>query len=287
LAYENGALRTITDPFLRVTTYTYSAGDLDSIEDHTGRTTEFTIAGGKLTGVTTPAPDSKALVLDYDGGLLTGYTDLAGHRTTYTYEPVCEQIQSIQTPKGEITTFNYVDNTTLEVTDARTHVTTVIFDTAHRVQEVVNPLGERTTYSWVDGRLNTIVDAKSRRTTFVYETGMTNRTQPVKQIQFPDEGVFEYVYDTANNRLSAVVDQLDQRTTLHWDDDQRVAIEDALGHRTTFTYNLRGQVETVKNPLGYVTTAILSRCRTRPARSRPISMMRTNACSNCRTRQAW
>jgi YD repeat-containing protein len=186
LSYDmSAALSTISDPFGRTTTYTYSGGNLQQITDPGGRITTFTVSGSNLTQILSPT-----LCLTqhaYDGSnRLTGYTDPAGNTTSYTYDTQ-GRLATITSPKNETITYNYLpDSDTVGVTDARGNLTTVTFDSDGNVTSVTNPLNQTTNYSWSGNLLMGITDANEHATAFSYISGLGNRTSPVGVIEFAD-----------------------------------------------------------------------------------------------------
>jgi len=86
-------LASITDPFGRTTTYTFSSGKLASVTDHAGRTTSYSYTSGRLTTLTEPDPDGAGpgaapvtTYAYYANGLLETLTEPGGHVTEYEYD---------------------------------------------------------------------------------------------------------------------------------------------------------------------------------------------------------
>ena len=100
-------LESITDPFDRLTTFTYTDGRLTKITDHAGRETLFQIDGGCLRSVTLPESTVTSLVYDTRGRVLA-HVAPGGSRTSYSYDR-CGRVETVTTPQGEVTTFTVVD----------------------------------------------------------------------------------------------------------------------------------------------------------------------------------
>ncbi len=184
-----------------------------------------------------------------------GYTDPAGNLTSYTYDANA-RVTSLTSPKGETISFTYVDYETTAITDARGHVTTVIFNGSGDISDVFNPLGNLTQF-YFDGNMQSGYEhANGAGWNISYPLPLDNGLIPVKIIEFADGGEILFTYDTTNFRLSSVTDELGRTATLVWDagSGQRTAVIDPLGGYTTYSYNARGQITALIDPLGHTTT---------------------------------
>ncbi|KRT69834.1 MAG: YD repeat-containing protein [candidate division NC10 bacterium CSP1-5] len=199
-------------------------------------------------------PDNAVITLSYDsvGNLLqTEQIDpfTGQFRTTFTYEPVFNQVTSITDPKGNRTTIIYdtrgnpiaiTDAMTstsalayngrgllTSVTDARGSVTAFTYDARGNLLTTTDPLGNVTSLSY-DGAGNVMAstDALGRTTSFVYD-GMN------RLIQVTDAagGITRYSYDLNGNLVS---------------------VTDARGQQTTFAYDAINQLSQTTNPLGQI-----------------------------------
>ncbi len=183
LSYDQQALlESITDPYNRRTTFTYSDGYLTTITDHAGRETGFQIDGCCLKSVTFPESTVTSFVYDARGRVLC-HVAPGGSRTSYSYD-CCGRVETITTPLGEVTTFTQADGLHTRITDARGHITTLTFDEEDcHLASVTDPLGHVTTYSWHGNRVSGVVDANEHDTHLDFTT-LANRTQSVSAIVY-------------------------------------------------------------------------------------------------------
>lgn len=247
---DDGFVTDIEDPFGRHTTFTYVDNKLTTVTDHAGRQTLFEIEYGCLRTVT--LPESCVISFTYDNrARMLSYVAPGAHTTRFTYD-LCGRVETVTTPKGETATFHRVDEATTEVTDARGNLTTVTFDDHCYIAAVTNPLGHTTDYTWKGNRVSGITDANGHATELQYTT-LSNRTQAVSGITYPNGDAFLFRYD-ANDRVEAVVNPRGHVATLSWSGYDRTGILDPLGYRVTFTYNAAGQLLTEENEEGDVTS---------------------------------
>ena len=115
----------------------------------------------------------------------------------------------------------------------------------------IDGVGNLTTYSWDSlNNLTAIVDGLGNTTTFGYVTSATTNIRRLSSVTQPPGGIFTYSYDS-NDRVTSLTDQLGKSTTLIWNAaGYRIAAVDALGNRTSYTFNSVGQLASVQNPLG-------------------------------------
>ncbi|WP_425618761.1 RHS repeat-associated core domain-containing protein [Anatilimnocola sp. NA78] len=91
-----------TDPYGRLTTYSYFDGLLSSTKDFAGRVTAYLYTDRLLTSVISPDPDGV--------GVLTSPV------TTYEYDPTTSLMTSMTNPVGEVTSYDYYEDRTLSKT---------------------------------------------------------------------------------------------------------------------------------------------------------------------------
>jgi len=223
----------------RTTSYTYDAsGDL----------TKASVTDGTYTRNWTYTYNSTPLLISAADGL--------GNTTTYTYD-TSGNIKTIKNPLGQVTTFNSynADGWLLSMTDANNLTTTF-------------------TYNW-RGQVLT-KDVGTEETTYTYD-GMGNLTQ----ILLYDDSYLNYTYDW-NERLVNVQDAAGDTTSLSYDGMSNIIGANvynpsgalkltvtysfgtanrlltmngaALGETTTYTWDNQGNLLSVKDPLGHVTT---------------------------------
>lgn len=87
-AYETDhRLKTITNRFGKVTTFTYSGTNISKITASNGLETTFTLAGGLITEVTNPASETYEMTYG-SHNLLTEFKNINNVETTFTYDGV-------------------------------------------------------------------------------------------------------------------------------------------------------------------------------------------------------
>jgi YD repeat-containing protein len=84
-SYSSGLLNSIQDPYGNLTTLSYSSGKLSSIQDPAGRLTTFTFTGNNLTAV--QQADGSRVTYTYDSaGRMTQRQDPLSHTTSIVYD---------------------------------------------------------------------------------------------------------------------------------------------------------------------------------------------------------
>src|SRR5262249_30731398 len=92
------------------------------------------------------------------------------------------------------------------------------------------------------------------RTSLAYTT-LTNQNAGLASITPPLGGIFTYTY--SGNQVSAVTDQLGNKTSLGGDrSGKRIAAIDAQANRSSCAYSSTGLLTAVQNPLGQVVSLV-------------------------------
>src|SRR5262249_40401666 len=132
------------------------------------------------------------------------------------------------------------------VVDASSQVTTLLFNLDRNISSVIGPLGQSRDYRWQDHRLLGYRDGNGNRTTLLYTT-LPDRTSRLHVLIDALGG--RYTLGYAGGQLRLLIDQVSQRATLVWDDnDNRIGLIDPLGQRTSFLFNESGQNSAVIDP---------------------------------------
>ncbi len=243
-------------------TYTYdpTTGELNSVEDPEGNTTNYGYdALGRRTSVTTPNNATTTYAYDNDSNVtsitypaastgaqqgtvtmaydprnnLTSVTDQNGHTTTMTYDPQNSLLTKTDAD-GRTTTYTYdTEEKPLTVTDNAGNVTSYTYDKVERLVKVVRPDGtqqgsETDTSYYPNGQVNTVTD--------------------------PNGNVTAYGYDN-DGRLTTVTDALLHQTTYTYDvAGNKLTSTDPDGKTTTYTYDADGNVLTKTDPLSHTWT---------------------------------
>jgi RHS repeat-associated protein len=233
----------------------------------------------------------RAEAFQYDSqGNITQITDAAGNVTTFTYEPVFNQLTSIMRPGGRVTQYAYEAHGNLtRITDALGGLTTMTYDAHGLLLSETTPKGNQsttpseftTTFTYNDagqvqsrstalsstdslnydarGHLVSVTDANGHRTTYAYD--LLDR---LLQTTDAAGGHVAYVYDVMG-RLIASTDQLGHTTRYAYDPaGHLVQTTYADGAIATDTYDPAGNLITRTDELGRATTTI------HDSRNRPV-----------------
>ncbi|MEP6754480.1 MAG: hypothetical protein ABJA67_03180, partial [Chthonomonadales bacterium] len=247
----DGYLSSATDPRGLKTTYNYDfAGNLasmvasdggiwshtyetlnrlESSTDPLGRTTSYTYnENDKVLSVTDPT--GAVMNYHYSGGncMLAYSFDALNNRNTFTYGRYGKRLTA-QDANSKFTTYSY-DNMgyLVSVMDAMGNVTSTVYTSAGLKNADIDALGNATTYSYdTSARLVTVMDARGNISTTTYDA----------------------------KNVTATVDALGNATSYTYDAvGRRTAVKDPLGHITTTNYDVAGQVVSVMDALGNVTS---------------------------------
>jgi RHS repeat-associated protein len=281
--FVNGAIsRTdVTDPLGNVRRVTFNANaytltDTRAYGQGIAQTDSNVRETGSnfITSYTNTHGDVTATTYDSKGNVLT-VTQLPNTPdqavTTYTYEPVFNQVTSITDPLNHTTTLGYdnLGNCT-SVTDALNHKTTYTFNGAGQVTSVTDPLQNMTSFTYVGSDLSTsrdplnrviqqFVDTAGRVIAQTDPAGQTTRfaydaLNHLTQVTDPLGGVTAYAFDTAG-RLGSVTDTLTHATTYGYDTLDRLASRtDPLSKVETFSYDVSGNPSQSIDRKGQMTT---------------------------------
>lgn len=250
----------ITDPNGNITRTNYDGtGYLTSETDAFGTTSArtFTYALDSTTHRTNSVTDSfhgRRTDYGYDNfGNVTSVTRLAqapsqAVTTSYTYDPVFKQLQTITDPLQHITRFDYDSKGCLDiVTDPMTRQ--ILFDCngAGQVTSVTDPLTHTTQFAYSHGDLTTTTDPLSRLTSRFTDAGGR-----VVSVTDPLNYGTAYTYDNLN-QLTKVTDPKGKAISLFYDEDGNLTqLKDernASPSNTFFAYNDQNLVSSRTDPL--------------------------------------
>jgi RHS repeat-associated protein len=274
-------LVSVTDALGNSATYGYdSVGNRTRVTDGNGQPTRFYYDDLDRL-IYTYDPLGNSTEVSYDAlGNVRSRTDANGNTTTFTYDVLNRLVQQTD-PLGGETSYAYdaVGNQ-VSVTDANGNATTTTHDALNRAVSVTDPNSNTstTTYDAI-GNILAASDALGNTTTYAYDA--LNR-----QVAFTDPlgNTTEYAYDAVGNRISMTdaegvvtryeYDELGRlsaveenfqggvasdhetnvRTEYAYDPvGNRLAIEDANGHVTTFFYDDVNRLVSETDPIGNTT----------------------------------
>lgn len=254
-AYDSSLNRTsVTDPKGAVSTTTYNAG---------GNVLTAT-APSTLSYKQTWTYDTRNNVTSYtDGRLnkttytyntanqLTATTGPDGGKTAYTYNALNELATST-TPRGETTTYTYDSaGNRLSVTTPAGHKTTYVYNDANRVTQQTSPGGSVASYTYdASGNTTSSTDPDGKKTAYTYDTVGNELT-----VTDPAGNTTAYTYDAAGDPLT-VTDAAGNVTKQAYDTSSHLlTVTDAAGHKTSYTYDKAGRKLTAIAPRGNVAGA--------------------------------
>jgi RHS repeat-associated protein len=229
----------------------------------------------------------------YDShGNLSSTVDALGHETTHTYDASGNQLSqttTVTTADGVHTltqSWTYdANNHVTAMTDAAGNVSRMEYDVLGKQTAVIDFLGRRTEYIYDDqGKLiktkyadgtttSSVYDAKGQEiattdasgntTNFIYDAlGRLIKTiyPDLTPNDLTDNPTTKTEYDKAG-RVIARTDEKGNRTQFTYDADGRqTVIQDALGHKTSYTYNAVGkkltETDALNNTTQYIYDAI-------------------------------
>lgn len=220
----------------------------------------------------------RTVKLAYDAsGMLTQWTDVNGHTTTYTYDSN-RHILTTTAPdgkvvltntydtKGRVTTqddgvstnklfqFSYDETTTpgqiiTKVVDRTGGTKTYVHDAHYHLLSVTDQLGNKTTYAYdATGNRTSVTDSLGRVTSYTYDSSGNILT-----VTDPAGNITKFTYD-ANNNVLSTTNPAGKTATLTYDaNNNPLTSTDYSGNTTTRTFDSNSELLTVKTPIGNTT----------------------------------
>jgi RHS repeat-associated protein len=220
LSYNgNGTLHTVTDPANRQLSFNYTVTNTVSY----------------LTGVTDPANRTVSFGYDSSGNLQTA-TDIGGQRMGFTYETV----SGYHRP--------------LTMTDPNGGVLTNQYDTSNRVVTQTDPLNRATNFGYVSGSTR-MTDTLNNVTVYNFNNYILTQIIGNANASQDKQAVTSYYYNPGTISPAAVVDPLNNRTSMVWDvNGNLLSTTDPLSRTTSYAYNSTNDPTVITNSLGITTT---------------------------------
>ncbi|MCE7873765.1 hypothetical protein DYH09_25795, partial [bacterium CPR1] len=195
----------------RLTSYTYTNGNLTAIKDRLGNTT----------------------TLSYNAdGTLSSVTDPQSRVTSFSYEDAYKNLTRILDPGGGVTLMEHdLNGNVTRVIDPECHEQQMSYDEKNRILKVVDGLGNIQSFSYDDnGNLEEVVDAAGRVTTMLYSPA--NRLVEVRDplhgagaptlLEYDESGLLTSVTDPRGEETLLTYDEVGQLTDIEQPDTQKV-----------------------------------------------------------------
>lgn len=292
--FENGMVKTETNPSGGVKTYTFNeAGQPLTITDANGGVTTYTYdADGNKLSETDPLGNTVSYTYDSRRNILTK-TDAKGNVTTYQYNGNGKIIAESDA-QGNVKTYEYdgedrlikttdaqgnVIHTTyaaaggvLSKTDANGKTTSYTYDANGNVLTTTKPQDGITTSTYYsNGKLKTQTDAAGHTSSYYYNSSwkisrVTNAEGKDTVYEYSPSGDLlsvtdplghstSYTYDLYGNMLTITDPNGNVTEYTYNSNNQITSIKDALGHETTYTYDVLGRLESTTDARGNTTTS--------------------------------
>jgi len=177
-----------------------------------------------------PTVVGTSFTYDGRGNLLSTREQAIGATTTFTYEPVFNQVSSITDPNGNVTRVVYDSKgNPVTITDAQGNATTLTYDAR--------------------GLLTTVTDALAHTTRFTYDPATRNLLATTD----PLGNTSTLAYDSAGN-VGASTDAAGRTTQFSYDSmNHLVSVTDAAGGVTRYSYDVAGNLTDVTDANGDIT----------------------------------
>lgn len=246
-----------------------ASGQLRSEKDLNGYTTTLAYGYGFLMRVTDPA--GRALTVTNGGNLkIASVTDPGGRKVSYGYDGANNLI-TVTDVAGGITRFTYDDaHRLLTMTDPRGGVVTNRYDGNGRVDLQSDELGRATSFDYgsVPGSTK-VTDPAGRAVLDTYQDGlMVSRTKAYGTGQ---SATWKRTYDAATLGCTSISDPNGHTKSMTYDGAGNLLTSvDALGRKTTATYNGLNEMTSVTDPAMVTTTMAYNAAGNLLSRSRPL-----------------
>jgi YD repeat-containing protein len=230
--FSNGKLRRETTVDGMVTIARDSKGRPTSATADSGDSLKFGYTSGRITSITGPGGVSEHFTYDSHGNLASA-TDPNGNTKHYGYDKMH------RLTRGR---------------DSLGRTTGYVYDSIGRVTSVTDGLGNRFGYAYYAKHRAQMTSPEGRRVVVAYQDGTVVDLRAVGPASGPPLAEWTFAYDPRTLAVTKTVDPNLHVTTVSSDSDgMPLAVTDALGNTTTFTYNDIGRRSSVTDPMGVKT----------------------------------
>ena len=278
IGYSGSLIKTITDPIGRVTSFSYSGDHLTQAQFPDGLSIGYAYNAG-LTPVSKHAlasinyPSGVSKKIDYDargriksmaygtasgrvdfaygdGGQITA-TDAVGNASSY-YLDHRGLVAKLQSPQGRTVRLNYDSEYNLtSLTDPAGRASSFGYDSKGNVIQATDALGNisRFSYSNAFNRLATLTDAKSNLTRYT-----TDAKGNLSAITYANNLAERWDQYDANGNPNKWTNRRAQ--PINYTYNSLGQLSEKLypdGSKATYTYDIRGNLETATNAVGTIT----------------------------------
>ena len=206
-------------------------------------------------------PDKSMIQYEYDrNGNRTSMIDEEGYQVRFVYDAL-NQLIEVFGEEGLRYYYTYDANgKVINITDALGNTVSFVYDVAGQLIEERNPLGENRIYTYTPlGDVSTITDEAGRQTRYEYKPG-----GQLLKIYHPDKTSESFAYDN-NGNIKFYTNRIGNKKEYHYDLLNRIIKMETIlpgeisknekkRSSKSFTYDAVGNVTTVTDEEGYVTT---------------------------------
>jgi RHS repeat-associated protein len=205
----------------------------------------------------------------YDArGNLAQVTSPAGRVTRYEYDPL-DNITRVILPDGAEWVYDYDENSNLlSATDTGGLTTLYVYDALNQLASIEDPASNLTSYDYdLRGNLTSIIDPLGTSRTFAYDAldrlvSATDGREQTTEYEYDNLGRLfnisqpgvrstRLTYDAEDNIIAVTERPREQRTLYNYDVLGRItSITDPLGHTTTYQYNSLGRIIRIIDAIG-------------------------------------
>ena len=162
------------------------------------------------------------------------------------------RLNYVQDTNGNRITASYTNGLLTRLTHSSGQFLTLAYNAAGLVSTITDSAGRTTTYHYdpTNQYLTSVVDFDGQTTSYTYDTGTNPATaHALLSVTHPDGSHDYFSYDAQGRLADAHRDGGAEDTTFTYNEGQ-VSVTDALGDTTTYSFDNRGLLVQVENPLG-------------------------------------